>query len=100
MKKRQLKKLQKKAMFLMIKKGIRTADNYSNEDGEIVAWYQCGGLETEWDCHCAFHDLFILAVNYSMMCWRDGDLQRLERISTRKAFNIVRGLENGYCNGF
>lgn len=59
MKERQIKKNGKKAMHLLMRLDAKyyTPDSFSFEDGQFVAWYQCGGMEPEWDYEPAYSQL-------------------------------------------
>lgn len=57
MKARLRKKLNKKAMQLMIEIGYAKEDQFSVEDGLHVIWYQCGSLEQEWDYMEAYEEI-------------------------------------------
>lgn len=59
MKKRQIKKINQTAMRFLIQLEPRDyqADMFSVEEGLFSFWFQCGGLESEWDCEPAFEQL-------------------------------------------
>ncbi|MFZ0023154.1 hypothetical protein [Acinetobacter sp.] len=70
MKKRQIKKNNRTAMHLLMRLDpeFYNPDSFDYEDGVLSFWYECGGLETEWDYEPAFEQLQMHLENHLSRC--------------------------------
>lgn len=105
MKKRQIKKLNKKAMHLLMRLDpeFYNPDSFDYEDGVLSFWYECGGLETEWDYRPAYTELLGYVDGHLTECdWVEVDSETNEwdliykftpDLSTaKKVFNLAKQL--------
>lgn len=103
MKKRQVKKNGEKAMHLLMRLEPAHYDlkSFCFEDGVLSFWYECGGLETEWDYKPAYTELLEYLDGHLTTCdWVQVDSEEWDLIykftpnlsSAKKVFNLAKQL--------